>query len=191
MSSRERKRAERRKRIERSERKAAEQGGGVDGDAVDLAALAAEVAPAASEPEPEESASERRNREAREQLEPLAEGERPLVVTLGAAASAIIATSIVVAWATGADINAFETFPTAVLFAIMAAGMWRARYWAVLGFEAVMAFIVIIAFLNMLVAPGAVEMIGPLLVMVAAGAFFWFTVKALARIQMPVRDPRV
>ncbi len=38
--------------------------------------------------------AETRNREAREALEPLAEGERPLVVTIGAAISALLALSI-------------------------------------------------------------------------------------------------
>ena len=43
--------------------------------------------------------AEQRNQEAREALEPLAEGERPTVVTVGAVVAALIALSIVVGYA--------------------------------------------------------------------------------------------
>ena len=43
--------------------------------------------------------AEERNQEAREALEPLAEGERPTVVTIGAVVAALIALSIVVGYA--------------------------------------------------------------------------------------------
>ncbi len=49
--------------------------------------------------EPATRKAEERNQAAREALEPLAEGERPLVVTIGAVVAGLIALSIVVGYA--------------------------------------------------------------------------------------------
>ena len=49
--------------------------------------------------------AEQRNQEAREALEPLAEGERPTVVTIGAVVAALISISIVVGYAAGVEVN--------------------------------------------------------------------------------------
>ena len=49
--------------------------------------------------------AEERNREAREALEPLAEGERPLVVTVGAVLSALLALSIVGGYLAGVEVD--------------------------------------------------------------------------------------
>jgi len=191
MSSRERKRSERRKRKGRAARRdgpspAAEArapAGAEQASGEDIAALAAAQGV---------SRSEVRNRLAREALEPLAEGERPLVVTLGAVISALIALLIAGAWVTGAEVNgerpeAFQFLAPAVLFGLMAWGMWRARYWAVLGFQAVMAIFMVGASLTLISANSLIAAVTPLLVGAVAGTLFWFTVKALARIQMPDR----
>ena len=49
--------------------------------------------------------AEQRNQEAREALEPLDEGERPTVVTIGALVSALIALSIVGGYLAGVKVN--------------------------------------------------------------------------------------
>jgi threonine/homoserine/homoserine lactone efflux protein len=67
--------------------------------------------------------------------------------------------------------------------------MWRARYWAVLGFQVVLLFLIIAAALGLVRAESAVQVIGNVLVIAVAGAFFYFMVKALARIEMPDRGP--
>ena len=92
--------------------------------------------------------AEERNQEAREALEPLAEGERPLVVTIGAVVAALIALSIVVGYLAGVEVDG-EKPPLgpgrsrpALLMGIMAWGMWRARYWAVLGFQLILVFLI-------------------------------------------------
>ncbi|MFP5389324.1 MAG: hypothetical protein ACLGG5_08490, partial [Thermoleophilia bacterium] len=82
--------------------------------------------------------AEERNREAREALEPLGEGERPLVVTIGAVISALIVISIVVGYLAGTKVNGekpplAQVLAPSLLLGLMAYGMWRARYWAVLG----------------------------------------------------------
>ena len=190
MSSRERKRSERRKRKQRSASRAAEpeapaaNGDEPGGEAVSDIAAEAEARGV--------SKSEVRNERAREGLEPLAEGERPTVVTAGAILSAAIAAVTLGAWIAGAKVNgehpnAIQVFAPAILFGVMAWGMWGARYWAVLGFQAVMGILMVGSFLSLISATSAAGALTAVLILAIAGALFWFTVKALARIQMPDR----
>jgi len=203
VSSRERKRAERRKRKERAssggEPEPAAPTAGSDEEEPDTEPSPADLAAAAEARGV--SRSELKNQLAREQLEPLAEGERPLVVTIGAVLSLVIALSIVGAWIAGVEVqvgntdieerpSAFQVFPPAVLFAVMGIGMLRSRYWAVLGFQAIMAIIMIGAFITLIAATSIFQALSTLLVLAVAGTLFWFTVKALARIQMPTPGDR-
>jgi hypothetical protein len=138
---------------------------------------------------------EGRNRAAREALEPLQEDERPPVVTAGAVISGLVAASIVIAYAAGATVNGerpplLQIIPTAALMGAMSFGLWRARYWAVLGFQAILAILIVMATLGLVTAPSVVQMGGTLLLIAIAGTLFYFMVKAMARIQMPERAPR-
>jgi len=140
--------------------------------------------------------AEVRNREAREALEPLAEGERPLVVTVGAVVSGLIAASILIAYLAGSEVNGekpalAQVLAPALLMGIMAWGMWRARYWAVLGFQLVLVFLIFSAVLGLTVQAATVpQVLATLALLAVAGAFFFFMVKAMARIQMPTRLPK-
>ena len=202
MSSRDRKRADRRKRKERSASRPADpstSGGGTDAQPPPPTPGAGEdsVMDLAAEAEARGvSRSELRNERAREELEPLDRGERPLVVTIGAVISLLIAASIIIAWLAGVEVqvgntdinerpSAFQVFPPAILFTVMGVGMLGARYWAVLGFQAIMAIIMIGAFLTLIAATSIFQALSTLIVLLGAGALFWFTIKALARIQMP------
>jgi len=186
MGSRERKRAERRKRKRRS----AERPG-------DDPAAGADAPTNGDSPSPADLASraEARNQAAREALEPLSEGERPTVVTLGAIVSGLICASILVAYAAGVEVegerpSAAQVIAPSLLMGVMAWGMWRARYWAVLGFQVVVLFLIIAAALGLVRAGNLVQVVGNLVLISVCGAFFYFLVKALARIQMPDRRPR-
>ena len=138
--------------------------------------------------------AEERNREAREALEPLADGERPLVVTIGAVVAALVAISIVAGYLAGTEVNGekprlAQALAPALLMGAMAWGMWRARYWAVLGFQLVLVFLIFSAFFGLLVQAATVAQVAATLALLAvAGVFFFFMVKAMARIQMPRRD---
>ena len=140
--------------------------------------------------------AEERNQEAREALEPLAEGERPLVVTIGAAVSALIALSVVVSYLAGAEVDGerpplAQVLAPALLMGIMAWGMWRARYWAVLGFQLLLVLLILSAILGLTLQAASVGAIATTLgLLTVSGTFFYFMVKAMARIQMPTRDPR-
>jgi len=138
--------------------------------------------------------AEERNQAAREALRPLADGERPLAVTIGAAISALVALSIVVAYLAGGEVNGekprlVQVLAPALLTGLMAWGMWRARYWAVLGFQLVLVLIIFSSFFGLVAAASSVsQIVGTGLLLIAAGTFFFFMVKAMARIQMPTRE---
>jgi peptidoglycan/LPS O-acetylase OafA/YrhL len=136
---------------------------------------------------------EERNRAARETLEPLAPRERPGIVTAGAAISALIAISVIVAYTVGATVNGdrppiLQVIVPTLLMGAMAVGMWRARYWAVIGFQAVLALLILAAALGLVGASGAVQAIGNLVLIAVAGTFFYLMIRAMARIQMPSRE---
>jgi threonine/homoserine/homoserine lactone efflux protein len=67
--------------------------------------------------------------------------------------------------------------------------MWRARYWAVLGFQALLVIVLVAASLGLLQATEWLQAVGTTLLIVGAGALFYFMIKAMARIQMPERRP--
>jgi steroid 5-alpha reductase family enzyme len=139
--------------------------------------------------------ADERNQEAREALEPLAEGERPLVVTIGAVVAGLIAASIVIGYLAGTEVNGekprfIQVLAPALLMGIMAWGMWRARYWAVLGFQLILVFLIFSAVYGLaLQAATVAQVLATLALLAVAGSFFYFMVKAMARIQMPTRNP--
>ena len=174
MGDRERKRAERRKRKERGIHRQRE-----------LEERRARMA----------ARTETKNSAAREALEPLGAGERPSVVTVGAAISGLICLSIAIGYAAGAEVdgerpNVLQVIAPAVLFGVMAWGMWRARYWAVLGFQTVLLLALIWSALSLVTATRWEQAIGNVALILGAGTLFWLNVKAMARIQMPQRLPR-
>jgi hypothetical protein len=138
--------------------------------------------------------AELRNQEAREALEPLADGERPLVVTIGAVVSALVALSIVAGYLAGVEVEGekprlAQVLAPALLMAVMSWGMWRARYWAVLGFQLLLVFLIFSAVYGLALQAASVGQVAATLGLLAvSGSFFFFMVKAMARIQMPSRD---
>ena len=164
MAKREQHRAERRKRKERGRERRAE--------------IAARY--------------EEKNRAAREKLEPLEPNERPTVVTISAVIAAVIAAGSPIAYAVVALLDAsrpplINVFWPAFLMGMASYGMWRARYWAVLGFDVVLVFLMIVAVGGLVEAKNvpAAFVFGALIA--GAGTLFFFMVKAMARIQMPER----
>jgi hypothetical protein len=138
-----------------------------------------------------------RDEAARAALKPLAPGERPTAVTVGAIAAAALALANVVALVAGWDAGpgsgdgdgqaiAGSLLVTAVL-CVVAYGMWKARYWAVLGMQTLLAITIIFASLGLITATSAWAAVLLVAIVCAAGALFWFMVKAMARIQMPER----
>ena len=138
--------------------------------------------------------AEERNQEAREALDPLAVGERPLVVTIGAVVSTLIVLSIAIGYLAGGEVNGekprfVQVLAPALLMGLMAWGMWRARYWAVLGFQLILVFLIFSAVYGLALQVATVaQVLATLGLLAVSGTFFFFMVKAMARIQMPSRN---
>jgi predicted tellurium resistance membrane protein TerC len=185
--ARERKRAERRKRKRRP--------------AEDVSAEAGEAAARTNgDPAPTETFEERmarryeeRNAEARAKLEPLGPGERPTAVTVGAVASAVLAIVFAVSSvlaiagvdAGGRDISPAPIIVFTAVFVVMTIGMWRARYWAVLGFQMLLLLVILASALGLVQVSTIPEAVATVALLAGAGTLFYFMIRAIARIQMP------
>ncbi|MET0513325.1 MAG: hypothetical protein ABW135_16785 [Thermoleophilaceae bacterium] len=140
--------------------------------------------------------SRARSDEARAALKPLRPGERPRAVTIGAIAAGLLAVANIVAlvlgYSAGEDTlspgsEATGSVAAALICALVAYGMWRARYWGVLGMQTLLALTLVFASLGLVTATTLWAALLLVLIIAAAGTLFWFLVKAMARIQMPTR----
>jgi hypothetical protein len=142
------------------------------------------------------SRSRAKDEQARAALKPLRPGERPLAVTVGAVAAALLAVANLVALAFGYNAGEDTLSPgseasgsiiAAAVLLLVAYGMWKARYWGVLGMQTLLALTLIFASLSLVTANELWAALLLALILAAAGTLFWFLVKAMARIQMPER----
>ena len=135
--------------------------------------------------------SRQRNEEARANLEPLGPGERPKAVTVAAVVAALLGIANVVLLITGGNLDDRARRNGAIAFAIVmlvaAVFMWRGKYWAVLGFQALLAISIVIAALALLFASNVEAVIRSVLIIVPAAVLFWYLIRAMARLQMPTR----
>lgn len=181
MGSRERKRAERRKRKERSGGRPAE---------------------LHAQREARAARTEAKNQAARDALEPLEPDERPTIVTAAAVISAVLAIGTLVSWLAGVEVGEFDDFGTktgeatpnvvytvasTLVLGLMTYGLWKARYWAVLGFQTILILVIVVTVLALVQATDAVRALGLFAVLAGASLLFYRMVKAMARIQMPDR----
>jgi cation transport ATPase len=154
-------------------------------------------APSAQAPEPRGYARSRaKDDQARAALEPLRAGERPPAVTVGAVAAALLALANLVALAFGYNAGEDTLSPgseitgsllTTLVVAVVAYGMWKARYWGVLGMQTLLALTLVVSSLALVLADSLWAALLLVIIIAAAGTLFWFLVKAMARIQMPER----
>jgi hypothetical protein len=105
--------------------------------------------------------SEARNEEVRRSLEPLAPG---------------------------GDDALFSSVAFSVILVVCAVGMWQARYWAVLGFQALLVIQIITATGLLLGATSWWRAFVAFVVLAGGGYLFWKLIRSLARLQMPQRD---
>jgi hypothetical protein len=136
--------------------------------------------------------SELKDAEARAKLVPLGPGERPSAVTIAAIVSACLAVANVVLALAGFDVRGDQPPLGGVLFftgilLVMTWGLWRARYWAVLGMQAMLGLTMLLFALALPFAANLRAVVLAVGVLIPSGALFWFLVKAMARIQMPER----
>ncbi len=157
--------------------------------------------PAGPDPAPQEAMrrgyarGRARDEKIRAGLEPLAPGERPTPVTAAAIVAFAFAIANIALALSGNDLAAEEEDPvfitvvTTVILVVAGVGMLRARYWAVLGFQAVLALQIIVLSLALLVVEKWWVGVGMVIVIGLLGWLFWKLVRAMARLQMPQRRP--
>ena len=145
-----------------------------------------------AEPRPP-SRSEQRDAEARAALVPLEPGDRPAAVTISALVAATLGLVNLGLYIAGFEIDgerpqAIGVLGFSALMLTAAWGMWKLRYWAVLGMQALLGLIILIFSLFAVTAASVWALLLALAIVASAGTLFWFMVKAMARIQMPSRD---
>jgi hypothetical protein len=123
----------------------------------------------------------------RASLEPLAPGERPKAVTVAAIVAAVLGLLLVAQalFDDDADVRGLVVF-AAVMF-VAAAGMWKAQYWAVLGFEFFLGLTLVFAAVSAMFASNVLGAVYAVAILAGAGVLFWKLVRAMARLQMPKR----
>jgi hypothetical protein len=130
-----------------------------------------------------------KDEEARAKLEPLEPGERPTAVTVGAVVALLAALANLVAFlANLGDGNSRKLAGTLLpvfLLLLIAWGMWRAKYWAVLGMQTLLALTIVGSALAGIQAQNARAAVVVVVLIGLCAPLFWFLVKAMARIQMP------
>jgi lysylphosphatidylglycerol synthetase-like protein (DUF2156 family) len=130
-----------------------------------------------------------RDEAARAALVPLRPGERPTAVTAAAILAGVIAAGNLILIAVGWEVDGERPIVSGLVFAgvlaVAAIGMWRVRYWAVLGFQVLLGVSLIFALLALLRASNFAGVVAAVTVVAAAGPLFWLLIRAMARIQMP------
>ena len=147
---------------------------------------------------PETPALTRRERtaaredEMRAALTPLAPGERPVTLLISIVVALVLAALVLAGFITGTKLGGEQTNIVAfvlleVILLAAALGLWQARYWAVLGFQALLAFQIIVAALSLAVASNLLAVALCLAIILFGGWLFWKLVRVMSRIQVPQR----
>ena len=138
------------------------------------------------------SRSERKDAAVRATLTPLAPGERPWPLVVGALLAALSGLVQLILFlvgvrlkSTGLKASAGQTIVFAVLMCVCAAGMWQMRYWAVLGFMALLAILILFAVGSLIKASTIVGFLIAIAIVGLGGYLFFKLVRVLSRIQMP------
>jgi hypothetical protein len=131
-----------------------------------------------------------RDEAVRASLEPLAPGERPRAVTVAAVVAALLGLLLIVQVVVVDDADTRGLLVFAAVMFVAAAGMWKAQYWAVLGFEFFLGLTLVFAAVSLMFAGNALAVVYAVVIMALAGTLFWKLVRAMARLQMPKRPGR-
>jgi hypothetical protein len=129
-----------------------------------------------------------RSGQTRKAPQPLAAGERPAALWVSIAVCAALAVAIVIGAITISDLSRHGgSLPGAIflaaVFAALAHGMYRVRYWAVLAFESLLAFQMLVTSLALVVASTIVAALGCAASIALAGTLFWKLVAVMGRVQ--------
>jgi hypothetical protein len=154
---------------------------------------AVEPAPA---PKPR-SRSEERNEAVRATLAPLAPGERPWSLKVATLVAILIGGGDLVVVLVDGSFKVGGTHASAggvllfsVLMLVCAGGMWQQRYWAVLGFQAILVFVILFFSLFLIRASNVLGLVSATIIVCGAGFLFYKLVRILSRLQMPTPPGR-
>jgi hypothetical protein len=129
-----------------------------------------------------------RDAAARAALSPLGEREWPPALRVAIAVALLLAVGVIAGAASVHDLNKHGgSLPgaalLAVVLALLAQGMYRHRYWAVLGFEALLAFQIIVTSLALVVASTLLAAAICFVSILLGGWLFWKLIRVMGRIQ--------
>jgi len=129
-----------------------------------------------------------RDEQTRAALRPLGPDERPPALLVAVGVCALLAAGVLVGGLTIHDLSRHGgSLPGAIflaaVLAALALGMYRHRYWAVLGFEALLAFQIIVTSLALVVASTLKAAAFCLLAIGLGGWLFWKLVRVMGRLQ--------
>jgi hypothetical protein len=132
------------------------------------------------------------DREPARELAPLGEGERPPALLIAVAVCIVLAGGVIAGAASVHDLSRHGgSLPGAAVLAavlvLLAQGMYRRRYWAVLSFEALLAFQVLVTSLALVVASTITAAAACLASIGLGGWLFWKLVRVMARLQASER----
>ncbi|HWF33490.1 MAG TPA: hypothetical protein VG188_13145 [Solirubrobacteraceae bacterium] len=138
-----------------------------------------------------------RDAQIRAALAPLGAGEWPIALRVAIGVCIVLAIAVIVGAASVHDLSRHGgSLPgaalLAVVLALLAQGMYRRRYWAVLSFEALLAFQIIVTSLALVVASTVLAALGCVISVGLGGWLFWKLVRVMGRMQVSEspRDPR-
>jgi len=143
----------------------------------------------AGEPTPRAQARRAREEAARAALTPLAPGERPRPLLAAVATCTLLGGANLIAYAAGAKIDGHRPLTAVLAFtavmAVLGGGMWARRYLAVLAFEALLAFAVLL-FALFLVEASNLEAVALCVGVIGlSGWLFWKLVRVMGRMSAP------
>jgi hypothetical protein len=139
-------------------------------------------------PEPGSRAGRRGEEEARAAMAPLGADERPASLLVAVVVCVLLAVGVIVGALTVHDLSRHGgSVPggifLAAIFALLGQGIYRRRYWAVLGFEAVLAFQLIVTSLALVVASTLAAAALCVVSIGLGGWLFWKLIRVMGRIQ--------
>jgi hypothetical protein len=131
---------------------------------------------------------------ARAALRPLGEHEWPVALVVAIVVCIVLAIAVIAGAASVHDLSRHGgSLPggalLAVVLALLAQGMFRHRYWAVLSFEALLAFQIIVTSLALVVASTILAAAVCAVSVGLGGWLFWKLIRVMGRLQATERMP--
>jgi hypothetical protein len=139
--------------------------------------------------------SEERNAAVRAALEPLAPGERPWPLVAASLVAVVLCLITLIMFLTGTRLGgskppAAEVIVYCALMLTCAIGCWTLRYWAVLGFQTLLAIGILGVALALIRVNSLIWALVCVVVIGAGGYLFWKLVRVLSRLQLPTPPGR-